>query len=103
VSDVLPPKWSPGPWRALPRDGEELLWVENDEQTIALVCDNPRRPGSQAANVKVIAAAPEMREALRDISVLFWLVANGADDRANLDRLASAVRRGTLLVDHCDS
>lgn len=61
------PKFSKGPWRqGVQKDG--LIYVANDERRIAIL------PGTDCghtlqdqANAKLISAAPELYEALKDI------------------------------------
>lgn len=74
-------KWTPGPWVIAPFDeldkrvpivtpGVEhapLAWVDNDDVA----------PGEGQANAALIAAAPEMYEALRDLEEAHRQVVHG--------------------------
>jgi len=61
-------KWTPGPWLAEPADmfGDHNIVLSDgeDRRAVAAVVSNMRDPSEVAANARLIAAAPDMLEAL---------------------------------------
>ena len=62
-------KFYPGPWAARRRDAQQWsVWVGNDEWTVADVWgDQTSLMPHVAANAHLIAAAPDLYAALRDL------------------------------------
>lgn len=74
-------KFTPGPWSfvpSIPEEGVECFWIENGVQQITSI-NGPQNDG-QEANARLIAAAPDLFEALRMIA-------------------ARDAHRGTVLLD----
>jgi len=61
----IPAKSTPGPWNAVPEADDQEIYIETNDQTIIAVVqgyvDHPNNRG----NARLIAAAPELYEALR--------------------------------------
>ena len=64
-------KWTPGPWETSQSLGDAYIWAETEENgvfehvAVVLRCDEP---GMQDANAHLIAAAPDLYEALEEIA-----------------------------------
>jgi hypothetical protein len=64
------PGYTPGPWHVGLVDETSVLSA--DRETVALCCDRYEDdPERKAADARLIAAAPDLVEALRDLSIFY--------------------------------
>ena len=94
------PKYTPGPWRLYfigPASTPDW-YIESDEQGIVRIPDNPALRERQKANARLIAAAPEMLEALEGLSR--WVakgIENGAFDNTVGNAVADYNRANAII------
>lgn len=74
-------KWTPGPWR-IGNDGRETLIFGEHPEHVGMIGEAYRRiyAGEGEANARLIAAAPELVEALADIEDALGKIIGGAHD-----------------------
>jgi hypothetical protein len=91
--------FTPGPWTI--EDGEFLAYIHGGGDTERIVAEIDEAQGNQVADANLIAAAPELYEALRQVVATMrnWQV-NGWYD-SGLDALAeAALKKARLTKDH---
>lgn len=59
-------KHTPGPWKAELRDG--MKTISSHEEPYTIICKPHHAGGDVEANARLIAAAPELLEALEDLT-----------------------------------
>lgn len=86
-------KHTPGPWTYEPGDSMECgcIWAP-----ARMVCDFIEDPNE--ADARLIAAAPDLLEALRAVDVLFGHLARDSTQRIWLDNARAAIAKATTGV-----
>ena len=77
-------KHTPGPW-TLTRTGDQKRWIVGDRQSawgteVAEVYSDDTDPDEASANAHLIAAAPSLLEALKELGVAIAVQSNLRDD-----------------------
>ena len=96
---------TPGPWKLVTREhvhaivpkfGHDVTWVPTKgHKEHGSIAGRERSDDELLANAKLIAAAPDLLEALRDVLEHFeWLDAGGEPSRA-YDRSVAAIGKAT--------
>lgn len=88
-------KHTPGPWLAECRCGDWLVVSEFD--TYAIAYPNPPRGAEIEANARLIAAAPEILEALIGLRERFGSSIHESGDA--LDRADAAIAKAVFLAE----
>ena len=89
---------TPGPWTAEPyRVGDSAYKIvyDADGHWLAEVFDVPNAPDTAAADARLIAAAPELLEALRNLVGLAEMRGSLHEYRAALDEARAAIAKAT--------
>ncbi len=88
---------TPGPWH-ISKAGHHTIW--NDDEVIVADCDSldPRQPPADqiGANCYLIAAAPDLLEALKDMFFQFEHHGYDSDnDKITIDQARAAIAKAT--------
>ena len=86
-------KHTPGPWHTA---GDQGVQIRSQRDQIAKVWT--MRGNEWKANARLIAAAPELLEALRAVDVLFGHLAIDSTQRIWLDNARAAIAKATAGV-----
>jgi hypothetical protein len=62
-------KHTPGPWSFQPSESGDVIWIGNEGENAACVPGYADHPGN-IADARLIAAAPDMLDALRKIAAI---------------------------------
>ena len=88
---------TPGPWAA-DADGDECFWVTGPNRSEPVICDMVARnedgsfTAEDDANAELIAAAPQMLSALRELRELADQHEVGAPDADAMSRAANRIK-----------
>lgn len=86
-------KHTPGPWHTA---GDQGVQIRSQRDQIAKVWT--MRGNEWKANARLIAAAPDLLEALRAVDVLFGHLARDSTQRIWLDNARAAIAKATTGV-----
>jgi hypothetical protein len=95
-------KHTPGPWKAQPREFPEGQWFLEGQWEVVSTCENERLiaeaaphidSDSEEANARLIAAAPELLEALVDLTRVMPVLPADAKNIRGIEQQYDAANR----------
>jgi hypothetical protein len=85
-------KHTPGPWRADVQDPAFVNYDVRTDETIICTMGIDMCTEEEAANARLIAAAPELLEALMRLDAYHSLMVSSVDRQAIMDAIAKATQ-----------